>query len=81
MSAAARMEAFKLQYADPPFRLPMAFAEIFPVGVLASALLPRNPRACRRGDKPRGIRVNSSIPEPSSFARLPCGRTTARSSP
>ena len=45
MSAAARMEAFKLQYANPPFRLPMAFAEIFPVGVLASALLPRNPRA------------------------------------
>ena len=32
----ARMEAFKLQYADPWFRLPMTFAEIFPVGVLVS---------------------------------------------
>lgn len=33
---AAEMEAFKLQYADPLFRLPMTFAEIFPVGVLVS---------------------------------------------
>ena len=81
MSAAARMEAFKVQYADPPFRLPMSFAEIFPVGVLVSVRVLRNRWGCRRGDKPRGIRVNSSIPEPSSFARLPCGRTTARSSP
>ncbi|HEY0335669.1 MAG TPA: DUF4199 domain-containing protein [Stenotrophomonas sp.] len=32
----AEMEAFKLQYADPMFRLPMTFAEIFPVGVLVS---------------------------------------------
>jgi hypothetical protein len=48
MSAAVRMEAFKVQYADPPFRLPMTFAEIFPVGVLVSlvsALVLRNPRA------------------------------------
>ena len=45
MSAAARMEAFKLQYANPPFRLPMTFAEIFPAGVLASALVLCNPRA------------------------------------
>ncbi len=30
------MEAFKVQYADPMFRLPMTFAEIFPVGVLVS---------------------------------------------
>jgi len=33
---AAEMEAFKVQYADPLFRLPMTFAEIFPVGVLVS---------------------------------------------
>jgi hypothetical protein len=32
----ADMAAFKLQYADPLFRLPMVFAEIFPVGVLVS---------------------------------------------
>ncbi|HEY2345696.1 MAG TPA: DUF4199 domain-containing protein [Xanthomonadaceae bacterium] len=30
------METFKVQYADPLFRLPMTFAEIFPVGVLVS---------------------------------------------
>lgn len=43
----AEMEAFKVQYADPMFRLPMTFAEIFPVGVLVSlvsALVLRNPR-------------------------------------
>lgn len=43
----AEMEAFKAQYADPMFRLPMTFAEIFPVGVLVSlvsALVLRNPR-------------------------------------
>ena len=43
----AEMEAFKTQYADPMFRLPMTFAEIFPVGVLVSlisALVLRNPR-------------------------------------
>jgi hypothetical protein len=33
---AADMEAFKLQYANPLFRLPMTFVEIFPVGVLVS---------------------------------------------
>ncbi len=32
----AQMEAFKVQYANPLFRLPMTFAEIFPVGVLVS---------------------------------------------
>ena len=32
----AEMAAFKVQYADPLFRLPMTFAEIFPVGVLVS---------------------------------------------
>jgi len=43
----AEMAAFKLQYADPLFRLPMTFMEIFPVGVLVSlvsAALLRNPR-------------------------------------
>lgn len=43
----AEMAAFKVQYADPMFRLPMTFAEIFPVGVLVSlvsAALLRNPR-------------------------------------
>ena len=43
----AEMEAFKVQYADPMFRLPMNFSEIFPVGVLVSlvsALVLRNPR-------------------------------------
>jgi hypothetical protein len=50
----AEMDAFRLQYANPLFRLPMTFAEIFPVGVLVSlvsAALLRNPRflAARRG--------------------------------
>ena len=43
----AEMAAFKVQYANPLFRLPMTFAEIFPVGVLVSlvsAALLRNPR-------------------------------------
>lgn len=33
---AAEMRAFEAQYADPLWRLPMVFAEIFPVGVLVS---------------------------------------------
>jgi Protein of unknown function (DUF4199) len=32
----AEMEQFKIQYANPLYRLPMTFAEIFPVGVLVS---------------------------------------------
>ncbi len=43
----AEMAEFKLQYAKPWFRLPMVFAEIFPVGVLVSLVsagLLRNPR-------------------------------------
>lgn len=43
----AQMEAFKVQYANPWFRLPMTFTEIFPVGVLLSlisAALLRNSR-------------------------------------
>ncbi len=50
----AEMEAFKVQYADPLFRLPMTFVEIFPVGVLVSLVsagLLRNNRflPARRG--------------------------------
>ncbi|MFT3897829.1 MAG: DUF4199 domain-containing protein [Thermomonas sp.] len=42
----AQMESFKVQYANPLFRLPMTFVEVFPVGVLVSlvsALVLRNP--------------------------------------
>lgn len=50
----ADMATFKLQYADPLFRLPMTFVEIFPVGVLVSLVsagLLRNSRflPARRG--------------------------------
>lgn len=44
---AQEMEAFKLQYAKPMIRMPMTFAEIFPVGLLVSLVsagLLRNPR-------------------------------------
>jgi hypothetical protein len=44
---AAELQALKAQYANPLFRLPMTFMEIFPVGfvvALASAGLLRNPR-------------------------------------
>ncbi|HWA60968.1 MAG TPA: DUF4199 domain-containing protein [Caulobacteraceae bacterium] len=44
---AAEMDAMRRQYADPLYRLPMTFMEIFPVGLLvalASAALLRNPR-------------------------------------
>jgi hypothetical protein len=43
---AAEMKEFAVQYANPWFRLPMVFSEIFPVGVLVSlvsALLLRRP--------------------------------------
>ena len=43
----AEMEQFKVQYANPLYRWPMTFAEIFPVGVivsLVSAGLLRNSR-------------------------------------
>lgn len=51
---AADMETFKVQYANPLFRLPMTFVEIFPVGLLVSLLsaaILRNPRVlpARRG--------------------------------
>ncbi len=44
---ADQMQAFKVQYANPLYRLPMTFVEIFPVGVvisLISAALLRNSR-------------------------------------
>lgn len=49
----ADMDTFKVQYANPLYRLPMTFIEIFPVGVLVSlvsAALLRNSRflAARR---------------------------------
>ncbi len=52
--AIADAEQFKVNYANPLYRLPMSFAEIFPVGVLVSvisAALLRNSRflALRRG--------------------------------
>lgn len=34
----AEMETFKVQYANPLFRLPMTFTEIFPIGVLVSLI-------------------------------------------
>lgn len=43
----AEMDAMRIQYANPLFRLPMTFVEIFPVGLLialVSAALLRNPR-------------------------------------
>jgi hypothetical protein len=43
----AEMARFKVQYANPLFRLPMTFLEIFPVGVLVSLIaagLLRSPR-------------------------------------
>ena len=43
----AEMEQFKVQYANPLYRWPMTFAEVFPVGVivsLVSAALLRNSR-------------------------------------
>jgi len=43
----AELAQFKLQYANPMFRLPMVFTEIFPVGVLVSlvsAALLRRPQ-------------------------------------
>jgi len=45
--AVADMETFRVQYANPLYRIPMTFMEIFPVGLLialASAASLRNPR-------------------------------------
>jgi hypothetical protein len=35
---AARMDDFRRQYANPLFRMPVTFVEIFPVGVLVSLI-------------------------------------------
>jgi hypothetical protein len=46
-AATAQAEAFKVQYANPLYRMPMTFAEIFPVGLLIaliSAAALRNPK-------------------------------------
>src|SRR5579859_807562 len=43
----AEMDAFRIQYANPWFCLPMTFTEIFPIGVIVSLVaagLMRNPR-------------------------------------
>ncbi len=50
----ADMEHFKVQYANPLYRLPMSFGELFPVGILVSLIsagLLRNSRflPARRG--------------------------------
>ena len=54
--SAAEMDDFRRSYADPLFRLPMVFAEIFPVGILVSLVaagLLRNSRFLpARGDRP-----------------------------
>jgi len=34
----AEMNAFKVQYADPLFRMPMTFLEIFPVGLIVALI-------------------------------------------
>src|SRR3546814_7612547 len=50
----AQMESFKTLYANPMFRLPMTFVEIFPVGVLVSlvsAAVLRNPRVLPRSEE------------------------------
>ena len=54
--AVAEMETLRRQYADPLFRLPMTFVEIFPVGVLialVTAVLVRNPRFLPARSEPR----------------------------
>lgn len=43
----AKLESMRVNYANPLFRIPMTFLEIFPVGLLVSlvsALLLRNPK-------------------------------------
>lgn len=43
------MDGFARQYANPLFRLPMVFAEIFPVGLLLSLVSALVLRRSRRG--------------------------------
>jgi hypothetical protein len=68
----AEMDAFRVQYANPLFRLPMTFAEIFPVGVLVSlisAAILRNPRVLPA----RWPRLRPSPARPGSSACLAAG--------
>src|SRR3954453_609197 len=61
-SYAAQMEDFRRSYANPLYRLPMAFVEIFPVGVLvtlfAAALLRNRGFLPARGYRARARRAN-----------------------
>ena len=57
----AEMAAFKIQYADPMFRLPMTFAEIFPVGVLVSLVSAGLLRNSRFLPVRRGSTANSAM--------------------
>jgi ABC-type multidrug transport system fused ATPase/permease subunit len=54
--AVTEMETLRRQYANPLFRLPMTFIEIFPVGLLVAlvtAALVRNPGFLRSCARPR----------------------------
>jgi hypothetical protein len=56
----ADMESLRLSYANPLFRIPMTFLEIFPVGLivaLISAALLRNPRLLPANASPAGRRA------------------------
>lgn len=58
---AAEMESMRVSYANPLFRIPMTFLEIFPVGLLValvSAALLRNPRLL-----PAHVRAGNSVAE------------------
>jgi hypothetical protein len=51
------MESMRASYANPLFRIPMVFLEIFPVGLivaLISAALLRNPRLLPANAAPAG---------------------------
>jgi len=53
--AVADAESFAVMYANPLYRIPMTFIEMFPVGVLVSlisAAVLRNPRVLRMGSDP-----------------------------
>src|SRR5262245_60780327 len=50
----AKLESMRANYANPLFRIPMTFLEIFPVGLLVSlvsALLLRNPKLLPAADR------------------------------
>jgi hypothetical protein len=66
----AEMERFKVQYANPLYRWPMTFAEVFPVGVivsLISAALLRNSRfmpARAFPDGAGGVKTSGGLSQP-----------------